>query len=245
MNVHAPMSSSRRRIFNEPDFPLFCGVILVLVIALTLGGASRLNMVQVTLVELASLPLLIMSLLAFQARSLWQGVKIPLVLIGIALLIPLAQLVPLPPGLWAALPGHKVAADALATAGIAPRWRPASLAPDQTLISLLALCPPVAVFLAVFALQSRFRRWVGGAIVAVALVSIMIGALQVAGAGDRLNFYGRGEGFATGFFSNRNHQSAFLVCAIPLIAYLISAPVGEARAWSWPWPEYWCWWQAW
>src|SRR5690606_15752006 len=79
-------------------------------------------------------------------RSVW------LVIAGFAgaLLLALAQLIPLPAGVADAMAGREVAATI--TAQLDPgQWRALSLAPDLTLRAAFALFPPLAAFLLVAA----------------------------------------------------------------------------------------------
>ncbi|QJW83702.1 hypothetical protein HK414_05575 [Ramlibacter terrae] len=60
-------------------------------------------------------------------------------------------LLPLPPGLWEAVPGRADYVGLLAGIGIAPgQWRPLSLVPNATSVSLLAGIPIVAGFAAAY-----------------------------------------------------------------------------------------------
>ena len=70
-----------------------------------------------------------------------------LVLTALMLLVPLIQLVPLPPSIWTALPGRAPVADGFRLLGQPLPWLPMSLAPARTVASLLWLLPALAVLL--------------------------------------------------------------------------------------------------
>ncbi len=66
---------------------------------------------------------------------------------GLILLVPLIQLVPLPPSLWHELPGRDLLRDNLALVGADRAWRPLSIATQRTLDGVLALFPPLLAML--------------------------------------------------------------------------------------------------
>src|ERR1700761_6619056 len=138
---------------------LFEGLnLLVVVGALTLGGATQEGALVQAAVRLLSLPLFFWAAWRLAGQkprglSLW-----PLALLVAVLLVPANQLVPLPPGLWRALPGRADFAATYAVAGMAAPGMPLSLAPDATWDAGLALLPPAAVFLAVTTLRERSRN---------------------------------------------------------------------------------------
>lgn len=143
-----------------------------------------------------------------------------IVLAAAALL--LIQLIPLPPNIWRRLPGHAIAADVYSAAGMAPPWLPISLEPSATWDAVLGLIPPAAMFIAGLSLYRRQRRSVAWAVLAVALASVGLGMLQIAGGPvSPLRFYAiTNPDSAVGFFANRNHQGDFLALTLPLAAWL-------------------------
>ena len=139
---------------------------------------------------------------------------------GAAYLLVLIQLVPLPPQVWASLPGHAPYA-AIASAAGAEVWRPLTLTPDLTLNTLYALLPATAAGLAALHIDSRDRIWLARGVVAIAFASAVIGLIQVAGAGSSLHLYRvTSEDAPVGLLANRNHQAAFLSCALALTGAL-------------------------
>ena len=72
--------------------------------------------------------------------------------------------------------------------------------------------------------SERERLWLTSMVVLAALVSIMIGGLQIAG-GDQSPlyfYYPTNLGSAVGLFSNRNHQAALLIAALPFAALWVA-----------------------
>lgn len=151
--------------------------------------------------------------------------------IGMILAIPLLQLVPLPPALWANLPGRDGQTAALDLVGAAGAWRPISLSPAQTVASLLAIIPALFAFFITASLDLAGRRWILAAIAGMALASALLGAVQIAAgsAAPRLYEFSH-SGWITGFHANRNAAAdLLLIGALALAALLLPAP-GHTRA---------------
>jgi len=165
------------------------------------------------------------ALLLLPSLRLSLGALAALALLGLLIAIPLIQLAPLPPNLWRQLPGRGPLAHAITLIGLPDRWRPLSLVPDQTAQAALYLLGPAGMFLAGLQCNGRERSWLVAAVLAIALLSLAVGAVQAAGGeAGRLHIYANAAlGSPTGFFANRNHQAIFLVAAIALAASM-SAP---------------------
>lgn len=147
------------------------------------------------------------------------------------LVLVLVQLIPLPPGLWRALPGREVVQAGYATLGIKAPWLPLSLAPYQTLESAYALLPPIAVGSAFLAIRGQSDRAVAGAIMLGALASVLLAALQVGSSGPPAwpYLYELTSLGAVGFFANRNHMATLLLAAIPFAAALFASANPQVR----------------
>ena len=127
-----------------------------------------------------------------------------------------AQLIPLPPALWNAMPGHGFYRDALTTVGLADEWRPWSMSPDLTLNSLFALFPLLAAALLFAVLNDDGRRWVLDTLLACLAIAALLGMLQLV-SGSYYVYPHNNEGTGVGFFANRNHQALFLAIGMILI----------------------------
>ena len=141
---------------------------------------------------------------------------------AVALLVAL-QLIPLPPGLWSALPGRGPIAEDLAILGVAGGWMPLSLAPYATLSTATALLPPLALLAAI--LRFGFRpAWIALAVIGVTVAGTLLGVLQISGpatAASPWYLYPISNfGVATGFFANSNHMATLLLVAIPFVGAL-------------------------
>lgn len=193
--------------------------VAMLVALAALGGASRYDEDQQMLVRLAAVVAIMTSLWPLEIEPLRRRRRTLAMIAGFYGLV-LIQLIPLPPSLWAMLPGHDVYARIAATSGTA-RWRPLSLTPDLTINTLGALLPATAATIAGLYCDSRSRAWLAWGIVAIALVSALIGLVQLAPGGDALRFYRESsENSPIGLFANRNHQAALMACALPFVGAL-------------------------
>lgn len=195
----------------------------LLALALLLGGGGSPAPLPELLLELAALAALVAVAWLGRADAGWP---ITAVLVSLALLaLPAIQLAPLPPSLWRALPGREVEAAALALIEDGDRWMPWSLTPSRTLAALLALLPPLIVLVLAARASLRGRTAALVVIVALALLSALVGAGQLAGGdGSGLRFYGSAHaGFVTGFQANRNAAADVMLVGLVATAALIAA----------------------
>ncbi|HVJ00170.1 MAG TPA: O-antigen ligase family protein, partial [Sphingomonas sp.] len=201
----------------------------LLTIAILVGGGGTPAPRSELVVELAALAALVAWVWAARRRHCYpyHGVDWPLlVLVGLFVAIPVVQLMPLPPAIWHQLPGRDVERQALALVGAENAWMPLSLSPPRTLASLLSLVPPVAMLFFASRMTGHDRSRLLGLLAALALVSVVVGAIQLAsGHGNWLRFYGRTDyGFATGFQAYRNAQADLLiVSSMALVAWAASS----------------------
>jgi hypothetical protein len=193
-----------------------------LLIALTVGGATRQGLGSDAIPELVSLPLLAMAL-----PRAWPSLKRSRSALALAIgvvALPCLQLIPLPFWLWSLLPGRQSIVDILATAGAPPSWRPISLIPSATERALLSLLPGLAIFLSVFSLDRTARRLLLLLAAAIGVLSALIAMLQVLGGLDSgLYFFSfTNVGRGVGFFANANDFAAFEYVLLPLAAAALS-----------------------
>jgi O-antigen ligase len=143
-----------------------------------------------------------------------------------ALVMVIAQVVPVPMAFWANGPRAAIAAG-YRLFGSPLSAMPVSLAPFSTLAAMLALIPPLAMFCATIGLKAHRPRWLAGALLAGAVAGILLGALQVASTNpDQSPWYLYPEtnyGFSVGFFANANHMATLLVVTLPFLAALAAS----------------------
>jgi len=150
-----------------------------------------------------------------------------MVAIGVLVVYPLVQLVPLPEVVWRALPGHGEYASVLdryAGEAGARAWRAISVIPTATEYGWLALLPPLACFVCALRLSSSHVARLMLLFVVLAGAEGVLGLLQVGPSGGGMLYFGNeepGQYVAIGTFVNRNHLAALLAMALPVIIGLI------------------------
>ena len=213
---NAPRTKNRNSGRNETGSAAFKVAAVFLSIGFAVGGAGSQYPLLELLVELAGIAVLAW----LAATRAWVGLgptaQLGLASAGLLLLLPLAQLVPLPPEVWAQLPGRERSRELLQLIGSADAWMPLSLDREATWRSLLALVPGFAAFALGLVLGPSSRRRLSVLAVGFAALSAIVGALQVASGGALALWATAHEEWATGLFTNRNHQALFVNLAILL-----------------------------
>jgi O-antigen ligase len=201
---------------SQARVTLWLCISLLVVAVLGGGGQGELGVVVALLLAVALLARL--GWVSVNPRLDWRS-KAPWVrwLPLLALALPLLQLLPIPSDWWSAAPARAELAAQLASAGVVPA-HVISLNPGATEQALWWLLPPVALFLATLGLSRTGHRWLLAAILALALLSVLLGMAQIAnGPQSALRFYSNtNTGEAVGFFANRNHLASLLAMALPL-----------------------------
>jgi O-antigen ligase len=198
------------------------------------------------LIELVAIGVMVALAARGALRLTWLRLPRPLLAaIGVMLVYPLVQLLPLPDAIWSAIPGHAPYASILerfAAPGASVANRAISVIPTATEYGWLALLPPLACLLVV--------QWLAPAQVVRLLVLLamfagaeaLLGLVQVGMGGESI-FYLRNDqahGTATGTFVNRNHFACLLTMSLACGAALVLAEI-ERR----PPPAGRGWWQRW
>lgn len=178
----------------------------VLLVALFLGGGPLPSAWPGAIVQLASLPLLLLAILRLEP-PLQPVARYAIVLTVAIVAVPLFQLIPFPPALWSSLPGRTPIAELYRDAGTALPWLPVSLDPGATWRTILTMIAGLAVFIATLTLERRDRRRATLVLLGFSLFSVLYGLSQTA----------RGDQFYA-LFANRNHLASLLFCALPFAA---------------------------
>lgn len=205
---------------------------IYLVMCLLLGGASAAGFTANLVLQLIALPLIGVSLwmLVFDRP---QNLNPAPLYLGLAcLILILAQLVPLPPELWTALPGRGPVAAGMTLLQVPLPWSSLSLNPLGTLASLLWLLPAIATLLGVIALGAFRGSLLSWALMIVTALSVAVGALQLAGGSTSGAYFYQitNFGVAVGFFANGNHLATLLLVSIPFLGALQLSLLRRARS---------------
>lgn len=210
---------------------------LLLAIALLMGGGTRNDLISDLVVQLMAAVALVWGLHRFS----WSGLSLPMkqffLLFAAVLLLPVIQLLPLPTFLTHATGGRDALFAGRAALGLEiPVFAPWSLQPEATLAALRGLLPAAALAVLGSQLGSVWLKRLSLLVVAVAVMMVPLGISQVAQGphSDLRPYVPTNVHDAVGLFANRNHYASFLAAALALVmAHLVrsgSRPLPAATA---------------
>lgn len=199
---------------------------LLLVALWIAGGASRASVPGQALSRGAAWSALIAAIL-FARRPTLDGRRALLAVFAAIALVPITQLIPLPPAIWQALPGRALLA-ASTPPGEAIPWRPLSLSPGSTLNALFSLVIPLTVFVLLGTIRGGERAWLPYLMIALILASALAGLVQFSGSRfdqPLINY----TGDVSGTFANRNHFALFIAIGCLPVPLWASQAKGQLR----------------
>lgn len=160
----------------------------------------------------------------FARRPRIGDAKTAALVLGAAILLCGAQLVPLPPAMWLALPTRGVFADPL----VSPPdlWRPWSLVPGATVNALSSLVVPLAVLVLATSVRDDQKQWIPFVVLAVIAFALLVGLLQFTGARIVNPLVNGTPGAVDGLIANRNHFALLLGIGL-LIAPVWGVQIGR------------------
>ena len=211
-----------------------------LIVAFVLGGGARDDVQSLLVLRPLAVLLLAGSLWGLTATHV-AAHRFLLALLAAWAMLHLAHLVPLPPSWWQALSGRALIVEIDRAAGLDGVWRPLTMVPHGTRNAVWALAAPAGVLLLGIQVSSRDRQKLLPVILALGLVGLVIGGLQLAAPAQSGLFFYRitNPGSPVGLFANRNHQAIFLALLPPMLfawALLRSGglpPRGRSEAIPW------------
>lgn len=191
---------------------LLCLCAFVIALSLLLGGGTQSGFLSDAVLQASAIPLLLVALWRMADVKSAKQPRLEWALCLAVVLAPLVQLVPLPPEIWTALPNTEPQLQAFDLLHRELPWRPLSISPRATWLCFLALIPPISIFLSTVLLTHHERRSLSLVILAIGIVSVFAGLVQVAqGPSSPLRFFEiTNPSEAVGFFANRNHFAALL-----------------------------------
>ncbi len=191
-----------------------------LLACLLLGGSSAAGLAANLLLQLVSIPIIGWALWRLIQDGVAPQIRTPLALLAMLLVVALLQLVPMPPAIWTVLPGRASVAEGYRLLDLPLPWLPLTLAPAGAVAAILWLLPAFAAFLLVVVLGAFRGRWIAAAIIAVTLISIALGAVQMLSGASAYLYEKTNYGVGTGFFSNPNHLATLILTCIPFMGAL-------------------------
>lgn len=207
------------------------GLGTLLLVAFACGGGGSMYGLANLAVQLTALAVLATRYHAM--RQFWRDSPLPLrLLVAASLLLPLIQIVPLPESLWAMLPSRDLAEQSFAAAG-GGGWTTWSLYPQRTALALTALITPLAVLLAGWTLPRHQLVLAGWLVVALGIVTTLMGVVQLNPAGKNFLIYREFApgSFLIGTFANRNSTAMLLGFALTLACLLPALKEHPAMPW--------------
>lgn len=209
------------------------GAMFAIAVMMVAGGPVQ-NIATTVLVALAGLALLA-SMAVAKDRTLVraQPLAFRIGLAGVAIL-PLLQIVPLPPSLWQALPGQESRVRVLELAGLANSWQPLTLTPLFTAGACVVAIAFVALVLLLLTLPAKDIRRVAALILGLVALNILIGLVQVASGGSALQLYRASDhGALIGFYANKNHAALVLAASLPIAAFFFGSRENPKGSRTW------------
>lgn len=199
------------------------GAMLAIAIMMVMGGGVP-GVVTTVAMAVAGLVLLACLVPAGGASSLRdQPLLLRIGLLCVALL-PLLQVLPLPPSWWQALPGQALRLQTLTLAGLADSWQPLSVTPLYTAGAAVVGIAFAALMALLLALSPADFRRVAWFVMAIFVANILVGLLQVSTGGQTFRLHRAADyGAFLGFYANKNHAALMLAASLPVAAYLLGS----------------------
>lgn len=204
----------------------FWAAALILALAFLTGGGQRPDISSLVVLRPIAILALAYGLCRLEARHFRGRGFIVAFAFTLPLLV-LIQLIPLPFAVWTMLPGRSVVAEIDMAAGLGEIWRPISITPTATWNSFFALFVPLSVLVLAMRLERRQLSSLIYVMIGVALLSCILGILQISGDQNGPFYLYRvtSPGSANGLFANRNHHALFLSCFFPILGALATDKV--------------------
>jgi O-antigen ligase len=210
------MSAAHRSVLPARFSVSLCLLILLFAVLWIAGGASRADVLGQAIARGAAWFALIAAV-AFGRRPAMRRFAAPASILGLIVLLPLLQLIPLPVVAWQMLPGRDLLTEAAAASGQTQPWRPWSMVPDATANALGSLVVPAAVLLLLAGLRERERAFIPAIMLAVVVAGTAVGLLQATGAGFGNGLINGTSGDVSGPFANRNHFALFVAIGCVIV----------------------------
>lgn len=205
---------------------------LLLVAALMFGGGGSIAGLLNLTVQLVALGLLALNgqvVLDFFRTA----PRFIVCLVCGALLLPVVQIIPLPPMIWQSFPGRSLVVESLQLVGRQGDWMSLSLNPRRTIVAFLALVPPLAMLVLSWKLPDEDRRKLVWAVTASGAFVVLLGGQQLATGNQHFVLFAEAFGSSDlqGTFANHNAAGLFLDIAL---CALIGAYPTRPRKLAWP-----------
>jgi len=197
-----------------------------------LGGGSRNDIASLPFLRGASAILLVILLVG--CRHKISEVHRPLAILGVVGLFLLIQLVPIPYGLWSALPGRGIVEVVDRTAGLGAISRSWAIEPYFAWNALFSLVVPAAALACLALAGDAAERGLVSLLLGIVVLAAALGIIQLVGSSNSITYLYRitNRDSSVGLMANRNHHALLLASAMPLIALWMSHWRGRVRSFA-------------
>lgn len=201
--------------------PLFASSAFFLAIWILFGGNMPVNVILFGILAAAGTLLIAVTTLHGGLAS-WSSLSVvQRIALAFFCMMPLIQVIPLPPSIWQALPGRSLPQATLEVVDLAHNWQPITLAFGATFRTFLVSLWLAAFLLTLLRLSTEELQRLFRLILILGLLNVAIGFVQIVSGGSALQFYpSRQSMFLSGLFANKNHTGLFI--AITFLAGYIA-----------------------
>lgn len=126
------------------------------------------------------------------------------------------QLMPLPDVIWRGMPQAQFPESFLPNTQLASKWKSVSIAPDDTLYSLIAAAPALIILWLVPGLSQFEKHFIANLLVVSVLYQALIGIAQAAGVLEFSMYDYHHPNVAIGLFASRNHFADLILMGTSL-----------------------------
>ena len=159
----------------------FWALTVFLAVTFLMGGGSRGDIQSLVILRPVAVVFCGLALLGLRREHV-QAYRFLFAMTAAIFALVAIHLVPLPPGMWAALPGREIVLEVDKAAQLGSVWRPASLVPVATWNALYSLFVPLAVLLFGVQLTRDQRFNLIYVIIGFGLLTGLWGLLQAIGS---------------------------------------------------------------
>jgi len=200
-----------------------------LIVSLVLGGATWRMSEYDRVAIYVCIPLLAIGAWQIKLRALDRSAKFLLGIAVSAVILPILQLIALPPRIWQNLPGRELVWRGFDAAEMKTIWMPLSLDPAATHAVTFASVPAIAILISVIQMSLRDRRRLVLTVAAFAVISAAVSILQARFSAEQILSLHRDKHIAVGFFANPNHLASLSYVAITFVLAIAFSWPGDSR----------------
>lgn len=186
---------------------------LLIIACLCFGGSASITLYEMGLSIFALVCLVVV---AWSGNSLNFNVPAKWFIVAFVSLV-MIQIIPLPDLVWKVLPQGQFAQNLPPNERLEGMWSSLSIAPDQTLYSVIAATPALTILLLVATLSHFERHFLANILVVAALCQAIIGISQATDAFPYAMYDFHHPKVAIGLFASRNHFADLIMLGAVLL----------------------------